>query len=220
MQREHPIPYDLAHTSDLPIASFSEDDAEPRGIESFNATGFGLSLENDDSLSHALDERLIEWTIDRHLVFPLMPVLSSENLIHDIPVIGKQDKPGRVFIKSADWKDPLRMADLRNDVMRHMRFTSRRHTHRFVILDIEWGRSPGNHLPISCDDVVRTDLIPQASYSLVDGDATGLDQTISLSPRTDAVVCKKLIDAKRIGHSVGMPFQWTRRPALIRPSMR
>jgi len=99
------------------------------------------------------------------------------------------------------------MADLRNDVMRHMRLTGRRHTHRFVILDIERGCPPGNHLSISCDDVVRTDLIPQAGHSPIDRDATGLDQTISLSPRTDAMVCKKLIDAKRFGHNGVMPFQ-------------
>ena len=28
MQREHPIPYDLAHAPNLSIASFGEDDAE------------------------------------------------------------------------------------------------------------------------------------------------------------------------------------------------
>ena len=112
------------------------------------------------------------------------------------------------------------MADLRNNVMRYMRLTGRRHTHRLVIFDIEWVCPPGNHLSILCDDVVRTDLITQASHSLIDGHATRLNQTISLSPRTDTVVCKELIDAKLVGHSVGMPFQWTRRPALIRPSMR
>jgi hypothetical protein len=87
-----------------------------------------------------------------------------------------------------------------------MRLTGRRHTHRLVILDIERGRPPGNHLSISRDDVVGTNLIPQASHPLIDGHATGFDQAISLSSRTHAVVCKKLIDAKLIGHSVGMPF--------------
>jgi hypothetical protein len=59
-------------------------------------------------------------------------------------------------------------------------------------------------LSISLDDVARTDLIPQTRHSLIDGHTTGFDQAISLSPRTDAMVCKKLIDAKRIGHSVAM----------------
>jgi hypothetical protein len=77
MQREYPIPQDLAHTPDLSIASFSKDDAEPDWTESFNPTGFGRTVENDDSLSHAVNERLIEWTIDRHLIFSLMPVFSS-----------------------------------------------------------------------------------------------------------------------------------------------
>jgi hypothetical protein len=60
MQREHPIPQDLAHTPDLSIASFSKDDAESGLTESFNPAGFGRTVENDNPLSHAVDERLIE----------------------------------------------------------------------------------------------------------------------------------------------------------------
>ena len=220
MQREHPIPQDLAHAPDLSIASFGEDDAEPCGTDSFNQAGFGRTVENDDPLSHAVNERLIEWMIDRHLVFPFMPVLGSQDLVHDVPVVREKNEAGGVLVESADRKDPLRMADLRDDVTGHMRLTGRRHAHWFVILDVERGSPPGNHLAVSRDDVLRTDLISQRRYPLIDGHATGFDQTISLSPRTDAVVCKKLIDAKLVGHSVGMPVQWTRRPALIRPSMR
>ena len=112
------------------------------------------------------------------------------------------------------------MADLRNDVTGHMRLAGRRHAHRLVILDIELGRPPGNHLSISRDDVIRTDLISQAGDPLIDGHATGFDQAIGLSSRADAVLREEFIDTKLVGHSGGMPFQWTRRPALIRPSMR
>src|SRR5687768_16815665 len=98
------------------------------------------------------------------------------------------------------------MADLCNDVMWHMRLTGRRHTHRLVILDIERGDPPGNHPTISRDDVARTDLVPQASHSLINSHTTGLDQAIGLPSRTNAMVCEKFIDAKRVAHSVGMPF--------------
>ncbi len=64
MQREHPIPQDLAHAPNLSIPSFGEDDAEPCGAESFDPAGFGRTLENEDPLSHAVDEGLIIWTID------------------------------------------------------------------------------------------------------------------------------------------------------------
>jgi hypothetical protein len=64
MQRKYLIPQDLAHTPNLSVASFGEDDAEPCGTESFNSAGFGRALENDNPLSHAVDERLIEWMID------------------------------------------------------------------------------------------------------------------------------------------------------------
>ncbi len=99
------------------------------------------------------------------------------------------------------------MADLRYDVSRHMRLAGRGYTHRLVILDIERGHPPGNHLPISRDDIAGIDLIPQAGHPLVDGHATGFDQAIGLPPRTYPVVCEKFIDAKLVGHSVGMPFQ-------------
>jgi hypothetical protein len=133
-----------------------------------------------------------------------MPVLSSENLVHNVTVVSEKNKAGGVLVESTDRKDPLRMANLRNDVTGHMRLTGRRHTHRLVILDVERDRPPGNHLSISCNDIVRTHLISQAGDPLIDGHATRLDQSIGLSSRTDAVVGKKLIDAKRVGHSVGM----------------
>ena len=63
MQREYPIPQDVAHTPNLSITSFGEDDTEPCGTESFNPAGVGRTLENDDPLSHAVDERLIEGMI-------------------------------------------------------------------------------------------------------------------------------------------------------------
>ena len=64
MQREYPIPQDLAHTPNLSITSFGEDDAAPCGTKTFNPAGFGRPLENDDPLSHAVDKRLIEWMIN------------------------------------------------------------------------------------------------------------------------------------------------------------
>ena len=216
MQTEHPIPQDLAHAPNLSIPPLGEDNAEQGWTESFNPARFARTVENDNPLSHAVNERVIEWMIDGHLVFPLMPMLRSQNLVHDVPVVREQDETGRVLVESADWKDPLRMADFRNDITRYMRLTGRRHTHRLVILDIEWGCSPGNHLSIPRDDVVGTDLVSQAGRPLIDGHATGFDQTIGFSPGTDAVLCEKFIDAKSIGHRVASYFSRLRKIQFIR----
>jgi hypothetical protein len=67
----------LAHAPNLSIPSFGENDAEQGWAESFNPARFSLAVENDDPLSYTVDEHLIEWVIDGHLVFPLMPVFSS-----------------------------------------------------------------------------------------------------------------------------------------------
>jgi hypothetical protein len=64
MECEHSVSQDLAHTSNLSVASFREDDAESRGTESFNPARFGRTPENDHPLSHAVGERPIERTID------------------------------------------------------------------------------------------------------------------------------------------------------------
>src|SRR5574342_665220 len=106
-----------------------------------------------------------------------MPVLSPQNLVHDVPVVCEENEAGRVLIESTDRKNPFRMADLRDHITWYMCLTSRRHAHRLVILDIERGRSPGNHLSVSCDHVARTDLISQAGHPLIDGHATGFDET-------------------------------------------
>ena len=64
MQREHPIPQNLAHASDLSIAPLGEDDTEPCGTEPFNSAGFSRAFENNDPLNHVVDECLIERMID------------------------------------------------------------------------------------------------------------------------------------------------------------
>jgi hypothetical protein len=64
MQREHPIPQNLAHAPDLSIASFGEDDTESSRTESINPAEFGRTVENENSLSHVVNERLIESMID------------------------------------------------------------------------------------------------------------------------------------------------------------
>jgi hypothetical protein len=64
MQRKHSISQGLAHTPDLSIASFGENNAEPGWTESFNSARFSRAVQNDDPLSHAVDERLIERMID------------------------------------------------------------------------------------------------------------------------------------------------------------
>ena len=56
MQRVYPIPQDLAHTPNLSIASFGEDDAESCGTEALNPAGSSRTVENVNSLSHAIDE--------------------------------------------------------------------------------------------------------------------------------------------------------------------
>ena len=50
MQCEHPIPQYLAHAPDLSIASLGENNPKPCGAKSFNPTGFGRPVENDNSL--------------------------------------------------------------------------------------------------------------------------------------------------------------------------
>ena len=64
VQLRYSIPQRLTHPSDLSIASFGENDAEPCETEAFNLATFGRTFEYDDSLSHAVNERLIKWMID------------------------------------------------------------------------------------------------------------------------------------------------------------
>jgi hypothetical protein len=64
VQHKHPIPQNLAHTPDLSIASFCENDAEPCGTEPVNPAGFGRTVENADPLSHTINECLVKRSID------------------------------------------------------------------------------------------------------------------------------------------------------------
>jgi hypothetical protein len=120
MQGANLIPQDLAHAPNLSIAPFGKNDTESCGTDSFYPAGLRWALEDNNPLSHAVDEHLIVWMIDRHLVFPFMPVLSPQNLIHDVPVVREENEAGRVLIESTDRKDPFRMADLRDDITGYM----------------------------------------------------------------------------------------------------
>lgn len=75
MQRHHAISEGLTHAPDLPISSFRQNNPEPFGRHPFHPTGFGWAPEYDHSCGHLIEKRLIEWTVDRHLVFPFMAVL-------------------------------------------------------------------------------------------------------------------------------------------------
>ena len=135
-----------------------------------------------------------------------MSMLGSQNLVHDVPVVREEDEAGGILVEPTDRKDPFRMANLRNDVTRHMRLAGRRHTCRLVILDIERSRSPRNYLAISRNDIMRADLISQAGHPLIDGHTAGLDQAIGLSSRTDTVLCEEFIDTKLVGHKMASYF--------------
>jgi hypothetical protein len=181
MERTHSEPEDVAHPPDLPIPTFREDDAEPCGAQSFNLTGLRSTSQDHDSLSHPIKERLIEGSIHRHLIFPFMTKLRPKNFVNNITVVGQENEPRRVFVETADREDAFRMADCSNDVTRHVGFARRRHPNRFVVLDVDRLMSPGDNLAIAGNDITDGNLVSQFGHTTVDGDTTGLDQSIGFS---------------------------------------
>lgn len=85
-----------------------------------------------------------------------------------------------------------------------MRFARRRDSDRFVILDIDRRGTPGNHLPVTGDDVPLAHLIPDFGDLLIDGHTPGLDEPISFAPRADTVLREEFVDADGVSHKRGI----------------
>ena len=129
-----------------------------------------------------------------------MTKLRPQYFVDDITVIRQKNKPRLVFVETADGEDSVRMPNRSNDVARHVGFACRRYPHRFVVLDIDGLIPPRNNLTIAGNHVAHASLVSQFGGSTVDGNATGLDQSIGLSTRTDSVLRKEFIDADSNAH--------------------
>src|SRR5215467_4427866 len=129
-----------------------------------------------------------------------MTKLRPQYFVDDITVIRHENKSRRVFVETADGEDSLLMPNRSNDVASHVGFTCRRYPHRFVVLDIDGLIPPRNNLTIAGNHVANASLVSQFGGSTVEGDATGLDQSIGLSTRADSVLCKEFIDADSNAH--------------------
>lgn len=92
------------------------------------------------------------------------------------------------------------MTDFSNDISRDVRFARRRHADWFVILDVYRRLTPGNDLPVAGNHIASAHLIAELRDDVVDRDSSGLNETIGLAPRADAVLGKEFIDADGICH--------------------
>src|SRR5262245_21676725 len=93
------------------------------------------------------------------------------------------------------------MTDFCDDIAGDVGLARRRHANRLVILDVYRCLSPGNDLPIAGNHVARAHLITELRDNVVDGDSSGLNKTIGLAPRADAVLSKKFVDADGVCHN-------------------
>jgi hypothetical protein len=116
VQRGHSIAKRVTHAPDLPVPSLGQDDAKLIAPDARHLTGPRDASENDDSAGHAIQECLVERTIDLHEILPFMSEFGAENLVHDVPIVRQQDETRRIFIQPSDGENPFWVPDLRNDI--------------------------------------------------------------------------------------------------------
>ena len=116
VQRHYPITERLTHTSNLTIPSLREDDAKAASTEPVHATGTSKRTEDLDALRHLLEERLVECPVHFDPIFPFMPMLHPQDIIHDITVVGQQDQPRGVLVQAADRENPGGKVNFTDDV--------------------------------------------------------------------------------------------------------
>jgi hypothetical protein len=113
------------------------------------------------------------------------------------------------------------MTYFRDDIARNVGLARRRHANRFVILDVNRRLPPGNDLSISGNHIARAHPITELRHDIVDRDSPGLNETIGLTPRADAVPGKKFVDADGVCHNqAGISCQATAHAPMLQDTQK
>src|SRR6185437_10895375 len=137
VQLGHSIAKSLTHAPDLPIASLRQNDAKLVTPHAHRPTGLRPASKNNHTPRQMIQKGLAERTIDLHEVLSFVSEFGTEDLVDDVAVVRQQNETGRILVQPPDWKNPLTMPDLGNDISRDMRFARCRDTDRLMILDVE-----------------------------------------------------------------------------------
>jgi hypothetical protein len=122
----------FAHASYLSVKTLSEHD--PEGVTSnlCNPAGIRDCVQNWNATRHPIQEFGCQGSVDRDDVFFLMLILSPQNDIDDVPIIGQEDEPLGILIQTTDGENTFRKSNKVDDVVRSVTVCGALDTDRFI----------------------------------------------------------------------------------------
>lgn len=127
----------LTHPADLAVQALVEDNAKGVWPLCFDQTFFCDCIQDGNAVAHAVDEFRGDGRLDSRDVLLVVIVSSAQDLVDDIPIIGKENEALGGFVQAADWEEALLVLDIRDDVLRFFGISRTDDAHWFIEGDIE-----------------------------------------------------------------------------------
>ncbi|MNG83873.1 hypothetical protein D3C79_426050 [compost metagenome] len=189
----------LTHTADLAVKPLHQHDTEHKGSFFLHLAFLGHRAQHRHSGTQTTDKIVGHRFINRDQIFFLVVVTGTQDLVHQIAVVGKEDQPLRVFIQPPDREDTGTVVDEIDNIVFLTVFGGADDTHRLVqrnknqVVFV----TGFNKLPINLDHVASEYPIAERYALTVDKNIALFDVTIGIATRADAALANIFVEAYR-----------------------
>src|SRR5450631_2324352 len=194
-----------AHAPDLAVETLRQHDAEALLVDALDPAG-QRQLSHD---AHAACDHIQRQLRDRPLhgddVLLLVVVLSPQDLVDDVAVVGQQDQALGILIEAPYGKYPFLVPDKFDDVAIDVRFAGAGDANRLVQRDVNVLLALADRLAVDAHFVTDTDLGAEHGGLAVAGNAPLLDPLVGLAARTGTRLADELVQSQRIGTAGSRP---------------
>lgn len=186
----------FTHAPYLPVQPLGENNAEAFPSGALHKAGPCNRIENRHSPGHALDKLLVYGLVHGHQIFFFMAVSCPHDFVHQIPLIGKQQKSLRLLIQPPHRINPKRIIQ----IICHRGLPALLPRTAY---NAPWLIKKQEHLlPFFChrtsvhtDRRIRQDFIPRLKNPACAAHSPLLQKPVRLSPGAHACLAQIFIDS-------------------------
>lgn len=193
----HFVPNLVKHPANLAVDPLEQNDAQPGGLEGEDfLEARALAIERD-ALEQPGGERRVPRPVDRDLVFLFDLVARMSQALSEVAVVGEKEKAFGLGVEPTDIEEPreMRRQEIEDGIARVRIAPRRNKTGRFMQHDVEPALAV-HQFAIDFYMVALAGLNAEIGADLaVDRNATGGDEVIAMSARTEPGRGKETIEA-------------------------
>ena len=122
----------FAHSANLPVQPLNQNDSENLRTFLNYFAFFGGNTKHRHTIRHALYRSICKRFINGNYIFFFVVISCTQNPVHHIAVVSQENQALRIFIQSANRKNPNAIIYIIYNVVAYVSFCSRNNTNRFV----------------------------------------------------------------------------------------